>query len=86
VAVTQLLNEAGIGNAVLVVDAVSTYRALRCFRKQGVTLTPSPCHFRATSYRVTFLAFIPNAASARNCARVVHEWLGLLWYSLRGRI
>ena len=86
VAATPLLKQAGIGYAVLVVDAVDMYRATRCFRKQGVALAPSPCHFRATSYQFTLLGLIPNAGAARNCQRVGHEWLGTLWYSLKGRI
>jgi uncharacterized SAM-binding protein YcdF (DUF218 family) len=83
---TRLLKQEGIDNAILVTDAVDMYRATRCFRKQGVELTPSPSHFRATSYQFTLLGFIPNAGAARNWQRVAHEWLGTLWYSLKGRI
>jgi uncharacterized SAM-binding protein YcdF (DUF218 family) len=83
---THLLKQSEIAEAVLVTDAVDMYRALCCFRKQGVTLTPSPCHFRATSFEWELLDFIPNAGAARTWQRVAHEYLGTLWYWLRGRI
>jgi uncharacterized SAM-binding protein YcdF (DUF218 family) len=83
---THLLKQSGIDKAVLVTDAVDMYRAMCCFRKQGAALTPSPCHFRATSFKCGVLDFIPNAGAARNWQRVAHEYLGTLWYWLHGRI
>jgi uncharacterized SAM-binding protein YcdF (DUF218 family) len=83
---THLLKQSEIDAAVLVTDAVDMYRAMSCFRKQGVALTPSPCHFRATSFKWELLDFIPNAGAARTWQRVAHEYLGTLWYWLHGRI
>jgi uncharacterized SAM-binding protein YcdF (DUF218 family) len=82
----KLLQEGRIDRAVLVTDAVDMYRAERCFRKQGVDLIPSPCHYRATSYQFTLLGLLPNPEAARNCYRVWHEWLGTVWYWWHGRI
>jgi len=83
---TKLLKERQIRKALLVTDAVDMFRALRCFRKQGVELIPSPCHYRATSFQVSLPAFVANPRAALNCNRAFHEWLGMGWYWLNGRI
>ena len=77
---TKLLKKRQIRMALLVTDAVDMFRALRCFRKQGVELIPSPCHYRATSYQFSLPGFIPNPRAAVNCNRACHEWLGTVWY------
>jgi uncharacterized SAM-binding protein YcdF (DUF218 family) len=82
----KLLWESRMDRVVLVTDAVDMYRAERCFRKQGVEVIPSPCHYRATSCRFTLRGLLPNSGAAGTCYRVWHEWLGTLWYWLHGRI
>jgi uncharacterized SAM-binding protein YcdF (DUF218 family) len=83
---TKLLEKRQIRKAVLVTDAVDMFRALRCFRKQGVELLPSPCHYRAVRSSVSLFTFIPNPGAARNCQRVCHEWMGMAWYMVHGRV
>jgi uncharacterized SAM-binding protein YcdF (DUF218 family) len=83
---TKLLQQRHIRKAVLVTDAVDMYRALRCFRKQGMELLPSPCHYRAVRSKVSFFTFVPNPGAARNCQRVWHEWVGMAWYTVHGRV
>jgi uncharacterized SAM-binding protein YcdF (DUF218 family) len=82
----KLVEPHNIRKAVLVVDAVDMYRALRCCRNQGMELASSPCHYRATKFDASFFAFVPNAAAAGRCQRAWHEWLGTGWYWLKGRI
>jgi uncharacterized SAM-binding protein YcdF (DUF218 family) len=81
----KLLQQRHIRKAVLVVDAVDMFRALRCFRKQGVELVPSPCHYRATEFRASLFAFVPSPSAAQAWQRAGHEWLGTAWYWLKGR-
>jgi uncharacterized SAM-binding protein YcdF (DUF218 family) len=81
-----LLKERGIGRVVLVVDAVDMPRAAACLRKQGIEVAPSPSHFRATNCRWSIFTFIPNPGAAGAIRRVWHEWVGLQWYRLRGRV
>jgi uncharacterized SAM-binding protein YcdF (DUF218 family) len=81
-----LLKARGIGRVVLVVDAVDMARAAACLRKQGIDVAPSPSHFRAASFRWSIFTFIPNPGAAGAIRRVWHEWVGSLWYRLRGRI
>jgi uncharacterized SAM-binding protein YcdF (DUF218 family) len=83
---TKVLKQRQIRNAVLIVDAVDMLRALACFRNQGMELAPSPCHHRATEFGPTFFDFVPNLRAGQNCQRVWHEWLGMAWYWLKGRL
>jgi uncharacterized SAM-binding protein YcdF (DUF218 family) len=82
----KLLNERGIRRVLLVVDAVDMPRAAACLRKQGIEVLPSPCHYRATTFRVSLFSFLPSPGAANGFRRVWHEWLGLLWYWCRGRL
>jgi uncharacterized SAM-binding protein YcdF (DUF218 family) len=82
----KLLKQRRLDRVVLVTDAVDMFRALRCFRKQGLEPTPSPCHYHATAFEVSFFAFVPSLGAAGACQRAWHEWLGTAWYWLKGRI
>jgi uncharacterized SAM-binding protein YcdF (DUF218 family) len=82
----RLLRGRGITKIVLVTEAYHMYRAMRCFEGQGMEVVPSACHHRATQFRFRLADFLPSPSSARNCQVVVHEWLGVVWYRLRGRI
>lgn len=81
----KLLEERQIRKVILVTDAVDMVRAVRCFRKQGFDVIPAPCHYRA-DLSGSALDFVPGNGAARNCERVWHEWLGVAWYWLHGRI
>jgi uncharacterized SAM-binding protein YcdF (DUF218 family) len=81
-----ILHAQGIRRVVLVVDAVDMFRAAACLRKQGIDVVPAPCHYRATTFRLSLFSFIPTPGAARGFQRVWHEWLGFAWYRLRGRI
>ena len=83
---SRLLKEREIRKAVLVVDAVDMFRALSCFRQQGLELEPAPCHYRATEFEMSFFDFVPNPGAAVHGQRAWHEWLGTAWYWLNGRI
>jgi uncharacterized SAM-binding protein YcdF (DUF218 family) len=71
---------------VLVTDAVSMFRAVRCFEKQGLAVTPAPCDYRTGDFRWELTAFLPNPFAAKHAGEVGHEWVGCLWYWLRGRM
>ena len=82
----KLLKERDIRRVVLVVDAVDMVRAARCLRKQGIEVVPSPCHYRATRFRLSFFSFVPSPGGAAGFQRVWHEWVGVSWYWWRDRI
>jgi uncharacterized SAM-binding protein YcdF (DUF218 family) len=82
----RILQEKGVERPLLVVDAVDLFRAERCFRKQGVEVIPSASDYWTERFEWSLLEFVPSPNAARACQRVWHEWLGSLWYALRGRI
>jgi hypothetical protein len=61
-------------------------RACRCFRKQGIEAIPAACNHQAIFPPNGAIDLIPGLRSASNCEAALHEWLGLVWYWVRGRI
>ncbi len=82
----KVLRAHGLRKVLLVTDAVDMWRAELCFLKQEVEVRPAPCHYRAAAFDGTFLDFLPTPGAARTFQRVGHEWLGLTWYRLHGRL
>ena len=82
----KLFERKGIRKIVLVTEATHMRRAALCFRKQGVEVVPAACHQRATEFKFSILNFLPSPNAADGISDSVHEWLGLAWYRLRGRI
>lgn len=82
----KLLAERGIEEIVLVTDAAHLYRATRCFRREGLRVVPSGCRYQATKLHVSLETILPSAGAARGAQEAWHEWLGVIWYRLRGWI
>jgi uncharacterized SAM-binding protein YcdF (DUF218 family) len=82
----RLLEQRGLSRVVLVTDAADLFRAVRCFRKQGVDPVPSASCYRTERFEWSLFAFLPSPGAAAGFERAWHEWAGALWYRLRGRI
>jgi uncharacterized SAM-binding protein YcdF (DUF218 family) len=82
----KLLEKRGITRVVLVTDAMHLFRAVRCYRKQGIEVVPCGCRYQATEFEADLAHFLPSAAGASGMQDAWHEWLGSAWYWLRGRI
>jgi len=80
----RLLRRQGVHRIALVVEADSMLRAEKCFRKQGLDLTPAPCLFRDTPEGAE--GWIPGWQGIYRQEILLHEGIGLIWYWLRGRI
>jgi uncharacterized SAM-binding protein YcdF (DUF218 family) len=80
-----LLERRNIHRIVLVTEALHMRRAYDCFQKQGFEVVPSPCRFNATEFTWDVNRFLPDARSPQTCKRVFHEWLGVIWYAVKGR-
>lgn len=80
----RILESRRIRKVVLVTDATHMLRALGCFRKQGIEAVPSACAHRATQFPWGLSDFLPSVNAVPNHELVLHEWLGLAWYWLRG--
>jgi uncharacterized SAM-binding protein YcdF (DUF218 family) len=79
----RLLQERGIHSIVLVTDARHLHRAVGCFRKQGLEVTPCGCRYGANHFDLQLSSFMPNPVAIRQCQAVCHEWFGVAWYKLR---
>jgi uncharacterized SAM-binding protein YcdF (DUF218 family) len=82
----KLLERRGIRDVILVTKASHMLRAVRSFQKQGIRVTPSACHHLATQFPSSVVDWLPDPGSASSCVSAAHEWLGLAWYWLQGRI
>lgn len=83
---SALLHLADAQRVFLVTSATHMRRADRCFARQGIVVVPSPCNHYAL--RLDFLPgdFMPSIGGITAVHTAAHEWLGLFWYWLRGRI
>ena len=83
---SKLLAATGERRALVVTHAYHLRRALGCFRKQGIEAIPVGCDYKwhGESWKVN--TFLPNPDAASSIKATVHEWIGLLWYWLRGWI
>ncbi len=81
-----ILREKGIRRIALVTEAYHMPRAERAFRKQGFEVVPAPCCFRSTSARMTWERWFPSVSALLRNEDSLHEWLGLLWYWVSGKI
>jgi uncharacterized SAM-binding protein YcdF (DUF218 family) len=86
VACQRLLAERGLNRVVLVTDAHHLWRSVACFRRQGIVVVSAGCRYRATRFEWSVFAFVPVPWAAENFQLAAHEWLGGLWYWVRGRI
>jgi uncharacterized SAM-binding protein YcdF (DUF218 family) len=82
----RILEPLGIRRIVLVTDALHMYRSLRCFQAQDFDAVPAACRHGVADLSLQPVDLLPNPGAAQNCRRVFHEWMGLVWYQLQGRI
>jgi uncharacterized SAM-binding protein YcdF (DUF218 family) len=82
----RILRRQRAGSILLVTEAYHMRRAELSFRKQGLTVIPAPCAFRTYRFRWKIAEVFPNATAIRENDDALHEWIGLLWYRIRGRI
>ncbi|MGE5387238.1 MAG: YdcF family protein [Betaproteobacteria bacterium] len=78
-----LLKAENIRRVVLVTHAWHMPRAVQVFRAAGFEVVPAPMAY-SSARPVTPLDFMPSAGALRASSRALHEWIGMLWYRLRG--
>jgi uncharacterized SAM-binding protein YcdF (DUF218 family) len=83
----DILTRRGISKIVLVTSASHMRRAERCFRALGFQVVPSACDYRATWFSWSLSAFVlPDPHAAAGVELAMHEWLGMAYYWMCGRI
>jgi uncharacterized SAM-binding protein YcdF (DUF218 family) len=80
----QLMKKLGLKKIFLVTDAAHMPRAIYAFEHNGIQPIPAPTGFvHDPRRRYSWLSFMPNSQAMQNNAYALHEYLGLLWYSLK---
>ncbi len=80
----EMLKTAGIDEVVLITDALHLPRARLCFKKQGIKTIPAGSYYRATEFDWSLTSFLPTSGGGVH--KVMHEWLGMLYYWMLDRI
>jgi uncharacterized SAM-binding protein YcdF (DUF218 family) len=80
----DILHEHGVTRIVLVVEANSMPRAAAAFRKAGVTVIPAAIRF--TELHRDLNDVLPNWQAIALNGEALHEYVGIVWYRLRGWI
>jgi uncharacterized SAM-binding protein YcdF (DUF218 family) len=82
----QLLRSRNVHRVVLVTEAYHMLRGVQCFRRQGIDVIPAPCFYRYLHFTGTWREFLPSAGAMHDNDEALHEWIGLLWYRMSGKI
>jgi uncharacterized SAM-binding protein YcdF (DUF218 family) len=81
-----MLQARGIHRIVLVTDAKHLWRASLCFAKQGIDVVPSPCSAFTERFENRLEDYVPSPDGAGHFMSAFHEWIGVVYYRLRGWI
>ena len=82
----QIMHERGWQRTILVTDPLHMERARRAFEKQGIEVLPSPSRPTTETFQWSWEYLAPGVGGLLMLKRAAHEWIGLLWYKLNGRI
>jgi uncharacterized SAM-binding protein YcdF (DUF218 family) len=78
-----LLRADGVKRILLVTDAMHMPRAHAAFERAGLDVVDAPTMFFGAQ-AASLDAWVPNAEGMRRSWYAVYEWLGIVWYRMRG--
>jgi uncharacterized SAM-binding protein YcdF (DUF218 family) len=86
--VGKILQQRGMKKEIIVVtSAMHMYRSVRIFKKAGYTVFPAPTDYRTDkNIQWNLLAFLPNADALGETTNALHEYYGIIAYTLFGWI
>ena len=79
------LQENEIDKVYLVTSAYHMLRSSAVFRAQNISVLPVHSGF-IYDHQFSWLDYLPNRGALSSNLSALHEWVGLTWYYLRGRI
>ncbi|WP_298608006.1 YdcF family protein [uncultured Thiothrix sp.] len=83
----EMLSKAGIHSAWLVTQAWHMPRSLYSFRKRKLQYLPASVSYSGAIQWTDYpMKFVPQATALVRSSIALHEWIGLLWYSLRDKL
>ncbi len=83
---SELLALRQIRKIVLVTDATHMPRAAACFRKQGLEVVAAGQPLSLLEASLSLGDFLPNPEAFGQSQYAAQEWLGKVWYWMKGRI
>ncbi|MBI1289525.1 MAG: hypothetical protein GC178_18310 [Flavobacteriales bacterium] len=82
-----ILEELGEEKFLLITSAAHMRRAVACFEKQGINVIPHPVMKSVGKRRFELdYLFVPRVMNFHKWMSLIHEWIGVLSYKLRGYI
>lgn len=81
-----LLRARGIDRIVLVTEAEHMLRGERSFRRQKLMVVPAPCCYRTLQFAGRWPDLLPQHRAIADNEDALHEWVGVLWYFVSGKI
>ena len=76
----------GIERAILVTSAYHMRRSVHCFTRNNITVIPAPTDYKIQrGRRYTLLSFLPSMNSFNNTFLALHEYIGLVYYTIAYR-
>lgn len=92
---TEILEEMGVDDIILVTSAMHMPRSVALFEHQELTVYPSPTDFKVTqnswdalfrpkSVESVLYALVPSVGNIGTSTAVIKEYIGMVVYSLRG--
>jgi uncharacterized SAM-binding protein YcdF (DUF218 family) len=83
----KILEQKGFKKPILVTSAYHMRRSVEAFRKVGLEVTPVPSSFHTAPGRPTiWIDRLPNSGALEMTTIVLHEYLGLIYYTLVGKV
>ncbi|QCQ21687.1 YdcF family protein [Desulfoglaeba alkanexedens] len=84
--VRSLLDGLRVSNVCVVTSAFHLPRTMALYERLGLDVTPIPCDIMTGSAPPSPWDWLPTMAGLRGSALALHEYLGLVYYRLRGWI
>jgi uncharacterized SAM-binding protein YcdF (DUF218 family) len=78
----ELLEKFGFRKAILIRSAYHMPRAVYAFKQQNIKVIPAPTDYHTEDIKASFIQFIPTADAMLNTCRVLHEYMGLIYYRI----
>jgi len=76
------LEEKGYQRIILITSALHMRRSVQCFERGEIKIIPAPINYIFGKESLNILDFLLNAGVLSNNFYAIHEWIGLLYYSL----
>ncbi len=83
----ELIKKKKFQQVLLVTHAYHLPRALLCCRKQELTISASGCSYHPKQHwRPWYTDIIATLGNFSQSQNVIHEWIGIAWYRLSGKL